>query len=62
MQKLRPRKRSGLVDCQTSSEKVVAVQGATDTPPPSSPLPSKRFRKSRVVSAQPAPGFEMGDR
>jgi hypothetical protein len=52
---------SGLVVVETSAE-MGAVQGDTDTPPPSSPLPSKRLRKSRVVSAQPAPGFEMGYR
>jgi hypothetical protein len=52
---------SGLVVAETSAE-MGGVQGATDTPPPSSSLPSKRLRKSRVVSAQPGPGFEMGDR
>jgi hypothetical protein len=52
---------SGLVPAETSAE-MGAVPGVTDTPPPSSSLASKRLRKSRVVSAQPAPGFEMGDR
>jgi hypothetical protein len=52
---------SGLVVGETSAE-MGAAQGATDTPPPSSPIANKRLRKSRVGSAQPAPGFEMGDR
>ena len=52
---------SGLVVAETLEE-VGAVQGATDTLEPSSPIASKRPRKPRVVSAQPAPGFEMGDR
>ena len=52
---------SGLVVARTSAE-VGTVQGATDIPETSSPIASKRLRKSRVVSAQPAPGFEMSDR
>jgi hypothetical protein len=52
---------SGLVAAETSAE-MGAVQGATDTPSPSLPIAGKRLPKSRVVSAQRAPGFEMGDR
>ena len=52
---------SGLVAVERSAE-IGAVQGSTDTPPPSVQIASKRLPKSRVVSGQPAPGFEMGDR
>jgi hypothetical protein len=47
---------SGLIAAETSAE-MGAVQGATDTPPPSSPMVSKRLSRSKVVSAQPASGL-----
>ena len=52
---------SGLIPADTASE-MGAVQGATETPTPSHHTAAGRRSKSRVVTAQPSPGFELGYR
>jgi hypothetical protein len=50
---------SGMIPAATSAE-MGAVQGATETPTPSLHTAAGRPSKSRVVTAQPAPSFELG--
>jgi hypothetical protein len=52
---------SGLIRTGTSVG-MGAVQGATETPTPSLHTATGGVSKSRVVTAQPAPGFELGYR
>ena len=52
---------SGLIPADTSAE-MGAVQGATETPTPSQHTAAGRRSKSRVVTAEPSPGFELGYR
>jgi len=52
---------SGLIPADMSAE-MGALQGATDTAMPSVHTAAGRLSKSRVATAQPSPGFELGYR
>jgi hypothetical protein len=52
---------SGLIPVDRSAE-MGAVQGATDKLPAALQTAARRRSKAKVVSAQPGPGFEVGNR